>query len=88
MARENQALRQRLSCLSEASLRINESALDFWTVLQGALGNARVTTDVCYGGITTTDSSGHLEKCVISCLPPMQQETPYTLDEPTSTVCF
>ena len=69
MARENQALRQRLSCLSEASLRINER-LDFGTVLQGVLDRARITTDARYGGIATTDSSGHLEKRVISCLPP------------------
>ena len=35
LARENEALRQRLSRLSEASLRINES-LDFGTVLRGS----------------------------------------------------
>ena len=69
MARENRALRQRLSRLSEASRRINES-LDFGTVLQGVLDSARALTGARYGGITTTDSSGHLEKCVISCLPP------------------
>ena len=40
LARENQALRQRLSRLSEASLRISES-LDFETVLQGVLDSAR-----------------------------------------------
>ena len=38
-----QALRDRLSRLSEASLRINES-LDFDTVLQGVLESARSTT--------------------------------------------
>ncbi len=69
MARENQAQRQRLSRLSEANLRINES-LDFNGVLQEVVDSARITTDARYGGITTTDSSGHLEKCVISCLPP------------------
>ena len=35
MSQENEVLRQRLSRLSKASLRINES-LDFGTVLQGA----------------------------------------------------
>ena len=40
LERENEALRDRLSRLSEASLRINES-LDFETVLQGALDSAR-----------------------------------------------
>ena len=37
LQRENDALRERLSRLSEASLRINET-LDFDTVLQEVLG--------------------------------------------------
>ena len=41
LARENEALRQRLSRLSEASLRINES-LDFETVLAGGPGQRPV----------------------------------------------
>ena len=40
LMRENEALRGRLSRLSEASLRINQS-LDFDTVLQGVLDSAR-----------------------------------------------
>ena len=39
LERENRALRDRLSRLSQASLRINES-LDFETVLQGVLDSA------------------------------------------------
>ena len=45
---EIQALRGRLSRLSEASLRINES-LDFDTVLQGVLDSARDLTRSRYG---------------------------------------
>ena len=41
--REMEALRERLSRLSQASLRINES-LDFDEVLQGALDSARSLT--------------------------------------------
>ena len=43
-----QALRDRLSRLSEASLRINES-LDFDTVLKGVLDSARSLTEARYG---------------------------------------
>ena len=57
MARENQALRERLSRLSEASLRINES-LDFGTVLQGVLDSARSLTGARYGVITLLDDAG------------------------------
>ena len=46
-----QALRDRLSRLSEASLRINES-LDFDTVLQGVLDSARSLTGARYGAMT------------------------------------
>ena len=53
---EMQALRDRLSRLSKASLRINES-LDFDTVLQEVVDSARVLTDSRYGVITTLDGS-------------------------------
>ena len=58
--RENQALRERLSRLSEASLRINES-LDFDTVLQGVLDSARALTEARYGVITLLDESGRVQ---------------------------
>ena len=60
LVRENRALRARLSRLSEASLRINES-LDLETVLQGVLDSARSLTGARYGVITTVGKSGQLE---------------------------
>ncbi len=55
--REIETLRQRLSRLSEASLRINES-LDFDQVLQGALDSARSLTGARYGVMTLLDDAG------------------------------
>ena len=57
--REIAELRDRLSRLSEASLRINES-LDFDTVLQGVLDSARSLTEARYGVITLLDDSGQV----------------------------
>ena len=54
---EIQALRGRLSRLSEASLRINES-LDFDTVLQGVLDSARELTSSRYGVFILLDDAG------------------------------
>ena len=54
------ALRERLSRLSEASLRINES-LDLETVLQGALDSARDLTEARYGVIIILDGSGNIQ---------------------------
>ena len=59
LMRENQALRERLSRLSEAGLRINES-LDFDTVLQEVLDSARALTQARYGVITLLDESGRV----------------------------
>ena len=56
LLREVQALRERLSRLSEASLRINES-LDYHTVLQGVLESARALTQAHYGVIVLLDES-------------------------------
>ena len=69
LARENEALRDRLSRLSEASLRINES-LDFETVLQGALDSACSLTGARYGVITLTGALGRMEDSVTSGLTP------------------
>ena len=55
--RERQTLRERLSRLSEASRRINES-LDFDTVLQDALDSARSLTAARYGVMTLLDDDG------------------------------
>ena len=58
--RELEALRERLSRLSEASLRINES-LDFDAVLQGVLDAARSLTAARYGVMTLFDDDGGVE---------------------------
>ena len=56
---DTEALRDRLSRLSEASLRINES-LDPDTVLQEVMDNARALTGARFGAITTLDDEGGL----------------------------
>ena len=58
-------LRDRLSRLSQASLRINES-LDLNIVLQEVVDSARSLTGARYGGITTLDESGRLQDIVTS----------------------
>ena len=65
LERENEALRDRLSRLSQASLRINES-LDFDTVLQGVLDSACSLTGARYGVITLLDESGQIQDFVTS----------------------
>ena len=57
LEKENHALRDRLSRLSQASLRINES-LDYPTVLQGVLNSARSLTGARYGVMTFLDDAG------------------------------
>ena len=66
-ARDEQmaALRERLSRLSDASLRINES-LDLDAVLQGVLDSARSLTDARYALITTMTDTGEVEDFVVS----------------------
>ncbi len=58
--REIQALQERLSRLSAASLRINES-LDFDQVLQGVLDSARFLTGARYGVMTLLDDAGWVQ---------------------------
>ena len=60
LARENAALRERLSRLSEASHRINES-LDLDTVLAGVLESACALTGAKYGVITLLNDSGQVQ---------------------------
>ena len=60
LGRENAALRERLSRLSAASLRINES-LDFDDVLQGVLDSARSLTGARYGVMTLLDGEGRVQ---------------------------
>ena len=59
------ALRERLSRLSQASLRINES-LDFDAVLQGALDSARSLTSARYGVMTLLDGGGGVQEFLTS----------------------
>ncbi|MCY4559746.1 MAG: hypothetical protein OXF79_25965, partial [Chloroflexi bacterium] len=63
--REMAALRERLSRLSQASLRINES-LDFDAVLQGVLDSARSLTSARYGVMTLLDGGGGVREFLTS----------------------
>ena len=60
LALEVETLRERLSRLSQASLRINES-LDFGTVLQQVVSNACDLTGARYGYMTLLQESGDYE---------------------------
>ena len=73
LERENAALRDRLSRLSQASRRINES-LDFGTVLQGALDSACSLTGAQYGVIALIGASGRIEDSVTSGLTPQEHQ--------------
>ena len=63
--RDLAALRERLSRLSAASLRINES-LDFDTVLQDVLDSARSLTAARYGVMTLLDDAGRVRNFLAS----------------------
>ena len=60
-----QLLRERMTQLGAATLRISES-LDFETVLQGVVDSARVLTDSKYGVLTTLDESERPQDFVTS----------------------
>ena len=62
---EIRTLRERLTRLTEASRRINES-LDFDTVLQDVLNSARAITEARYGVITLVDGEGRLQEFLSS----------------------
>ncbi len=65
MEPEGQAPGDRLSRMSEASMRINES-LDFDTVLQEVVDSARALTGSRYGTITVLDEKGELSDFFVS----------------------
>ena len=65
LRRENEALRERLSGLSEASLRISRS-LDLDTVLQGVIDGARSLTRARYGALVAFGASGSIETLMTS----------------------
>ena len=75
---EIQALRERLSRLSQASLRINES-LEFDTVLQGVLDAARSLTDARYGVMTLHGDGGEVETFLASGMSPEQASAVWNL---------
>ena len=66
-----EALQQRLSQLSEASLRINDS-LDFDGVLQSVLESARSLTNARVGTIVLLDDSGQIQDSLATGLTPEQ----------------
>ena len=65
LMRESQALRERLSRLSQASLRITED-LDLDAVLHRVLEGARLLTGAARGGLTVIDDAGRLEQFISS----------------------
>ena len=65
LLKENQALRERLSRLSEASVHINES-LDLDVVLQGVIDNARYLTNARYGVIASINAVSGLDALLTS----------------------
>ena len=76
----------RLSKLSEASLRINES-LGFDTVLQGVIDSARSLTNVCYGALKAFDQSGGMENLITSGITPEERpRSAHTLPPCVSTI--
>jgi len=68
---EIQTLRERLTRLSEASLRVSQS-LDLDTVLPEVLDSARSLTGAQIAGITALDEQGQLENFITSGLTPEQ----------------
>ena len=73
MARENAALRERLSRLSQATLGINES-LDFDRVLQQVVDNARALTEAHYGIFITVVGASEPEGFLTSGISPEDHE--------------
>ena len=73
LRRENEALRNRLSRLGEASLRITED-LDLDIVLQGVVDGARSLTGARMGGITILDEQGQLQDFITSGLTPEERQ--------------
>ena len=72
LRRENEALRDRLSGLSEASLRISRS-LDLDTVLQGVIDGACSLTRARYGALVSFDDSGGIETLITSGVTPEER---------------
>ena len=71
---ETEALRNRLSRLSEASLRITES-LDLDTILQGVIDGARSLTGARYGALVVLDDAGGMQDLVTSGMTPEERQS-------------
>ena len=80
MPESEAALRERLSRLSEASRRINES-LDFDQVLQGVLDSARSLTAARYGVMTLLDDEGLVQDFLSSGLSGEESEQLWLMPE-------
>ncbi len=78
--REIEALQERLSRLSEASLRINES-LDFDVVLQVVLDSARSLTGARYGVMTLLDEGGQVQNFLSSGMTGTEAEQVWLIPE-------
>ncbi len=78
--REIEALQERLSRLSAASLRINES-LDFDQVLQGVLDSACSLTGARYGVMTLLDDEGLAQDFLSSGLTAQESEQLWLMPE-------
>ena len=72
MGPETEALRSRLSRLSEASLRITET-LDLDTILQGVIDGARSLTGARYGALLILDDAGRMQDLVTSGMTPEER---------------
>ena len=77
---EAEALRERLTRLSQASLRINES-LEFDQVLQGVLDSARSLTSARYGVMTLLDDGGMVQDFLSSGLDAQESERLWLMPE-------
>ena len=69
LRRENEALRDRLSRLSKASIRITEH-LDHDALLQGVIDEARLLTDARYGALVAFGAPGSIETLITSGITP------------------
>ena len=77
---EMASLRERLSRLSEASLRINES-LDFDDVLQEVVDSARSLTGSRYGALTVFSDAGETPNFIVSGMSPQEQQGLWDMPE-------
>ncbi len=80
LEKEDPELRERLSLLAEASLRINES-LELEAVLQSVLDSARSLTNARYGVLVLVDGSGEIEEFLSSGFTPEQAGEMWQLAE-------